>query len=77
VRNQTVAAFRGRSIIPLGPLPKPEATPRFSFSFIMDGCVAPMTSPSPFTRLPWPIIPRPTTEGSANEVGTTSHLTRG
>jgi hypothetical protein len=43
----------------------------------MDGWVAPTHTHSPFTRYPRPIVPCPTTEDSTNEVGTTSHLTRG
>jgi hypothetical protein len=76
-RNRTVAAFRGRSIIPPNAFPEPESTPRFSFTFVMDSWVAPTTTRSPFTRYPRPIVPRPTNEEPTDEVGTTSHLTRG
>jgi hypothetical protein len=69
--------FRGRSIIPPDPLPEPASAPGFSFTFVMDGWVTPTNTRSPFTRYPRPIAPRPANEGSTDEVGTTSHLTRG
>jgi hypothetical protein len=76
-RNRTVVAFRGRSIIPPDPLPEPASAPGFSFTFVMDGWVAPTTTSSPFTRYPRPLVPCPVNEESTDEVGTTSHLTRG
>jgi hypothetical protein len=44
---------------------------------VMDGWVTPTTVRSPFTRYPRPLGPRPPNEESTDEVGTTSHLTRG
>jgi hypothetical protein len=74
---RTVMAFRGRSIIPPGQLPKLKVAHRINTSFVFDSWITPTISPSPFMRGPRPILPCPTREGSTDEVGSTSHLIRG
>jgi hypothetical protein len=63
-RNRVVAAFRGRTITQPEPQNEPPPSQRFSFTFVLDGWVE-RNNGSP-----------PTNE-STDEVGTTSHLTRG